>query len=179
MIARAIAMRTDLVAGQAETEARTYYSADMHQRFLDAGFYHLYVPRRYGGYEFDVPTYMRVVQEIARGCVSTGWCLGLTMNHALMVASWWPQEAQDEIFAGHDFRASSVAAPVGTATRDGERLGDRRPGRLRLGHALLDVLHGPGAAARRRTARRGRRCCCSWRRAANGRCSTTGATCSG
>jgi 3-hydroxy-9,10-secoandrosta-1,3,5(10)-triene-9,17-dione monooxygenase len=117
MIARAIAMRADLVAGQAETEARTYYSADMHQRFLDAGFYHLYVPRRYGGYEFDVPTYMRVVQEIARGCVSTGWCLGLTMNHALMVASWWPQEAQDEIFAGHDFRASSVAAPVGTATR--------------------------------------------------------------
>ncbi len=118
MIARAVAMRDELVAEQAATERRTYYSQEMHRRFLDAGFYHLYVPRRYGGYEFDVPTYMRVVQEIARGCVSTGWCLGLTMNHALMVGSWWPQEAQDEIFAGHDFRASSVAAPVGTATRD-------------------------------------------------------------
>jgi 3-hydroxy-9,10-secoandrosta-1,3,5(10)-triene-9,17-dione monooxygenase len=118
MIARAVALRPDLVADQAETEKRTYYSAEMHQRFLDAGFYHLYVPRRYGGYEFDVPTYVRVVQEIARGCVSTGWCLGLTMNHALMVGSWWPQEAQDQIFAGGDFRASSVAAPVGTATRD-------------------------------------------------------------
>ena len=119
MIARAVAMREELVAEQAATERRTYYSQEMHQRFLDAGFYHLYVPRRYGGYEFDVPTYMRVVQEIARGCVSTGWCLGLTMNHALMVASWWPPDAQDEIFAGRDFRASSVAAPVGTATRDG------------------------------------------------------------
>jgi 3-hydroxy-9,10-secoandrosta-1,3,5(10)-triene-9,17-dione monooxygenase len=119
MIARAVVMREDLVAEQAATEQRTYYSPEMHQRFLDAGFYHLYVPRRYGGYEFDVPTYMRVVQEIARGCVSTGWCLGLTMNHALMVGSWWPQEAQDEIFAGRDFRASSVAAPVGAATRDG------------------------------------------------------------
>jgi 3-hydroxy-9,10-secoandrosta-1,3,5(10)-triene-9,17-dione monooxygenase len=118
MIARAAALREALVADQAETEARTYYSPEMHQRFLDAGFYHLYVPRRYGGYEFDVPTYMSVVQEIARGCVSTAWCLGLTMNHALMVASWWPAEAQDSIFAAGDFRASSVAAPVGTATRN-------------------------------------------------------------
>ena len=118
LVDRAIALRGDLVADQAETEKRTYYSAEMHQRFLDAGFYHLYVPRRYGGYEFDVPTYMRVVQEIARGCVSTGWCLGLTMNHALMVGSWWPAEAQDEIFAGGDFRASSVAQPVGAAVRD-------------------------------------------------------------
>jgi 3-hydroxy-9,10-secoandrosta-1,3,5(10)-triene-9,17-dione monooxygenase len=118
MIERAIALRPALVADQAETETRTYYSAEMHERFLGAGFYHLYVPRRYGGYEFDVPTYMRVVQEIARGCVSTAWCLGLTMNHALMVGSWWPQEAQDAIFSGGDFRASSVAAPVGTAVRD-------------------------------------------------------------
>ena len=34
-----------------------------------------------------------------------------------MVGSWWPQEAQDEIFAGGDFRCSSVAAPVGKAAR--------------------------------------------------------------
>jgi 3-hydroxy-9,10-secoandrosta-1,3,5(10)-triene-9,17-dione monooxygenase len=124
MIERAIAMRPELIAEQAETERRTFYSPQMHQRFLDAGFYHLYVPSRYGGYEFDVPTYMRTVQEIARGCVSTAWCAGLTMNHALMVASWWPQEAQDAIFAGGDFRASSVAAPVGTAvpTDDGWRI---------------------------------------------------------
>jgi alkylation response protein AidB-like acyl-CoA dehydrogenase len=120
MIGRAIALREELVADQAETERRTYYSPEMHERFLAAGFYHLYVPRRYGGYEFDVPTYVRIVQEIARGCVSTGWCLGLTMNHALMVGSWWPQEAQDAIFAGGDFRASSVAAPVGPAAREGE-----------------------------------------------------------
>ena len=117
MVARAIALRPELVADQAATEERTYYSLQMHEAFLNAGFYHLYVPRRYGGYEFDVPTYVRVVQEIARGCVSTAWCAGLAMNHALMVGSWWPQEAQDEIFAGGDFRCSSVAAPVGAAAR--------------------------------------------------------------
>ncbi|HUA48838.1 MAG TPA: acyl-CoA dehydrogenase family protein [Solirubrobacteraceae bacterium] len=117
MVARAVALRPQLVAEQGATERRTYYSQDTHEAFLNAGFYHLYVPRRYGGYEFDVPTYVRVVQEIARGCVSTAWCAGLAMNHALMVGSWWPQEAQDEIFAGGDFRCSSVAAPVGKAAR--------------------------------------------------------------
>ncbi len=117
MIARAVALRPALVADQEATEQRTYYSQAMHEAFLAAGFYHLYVPRRYGGYEFDVPTYVRVVQEIARGDVSTAWCVGLAMNHALMVGSWWPQEAQDEIFAGGDFRCSSVAAPVGKAAR--------------------------------------------------------------
>lgn len=117
MITRAVALRPALVADQAETETRTYYSNETHEAFLAAGFYHLYVPRRYGGYEFDVPTYVRVVQEIARGCVSTAWCLGLAMNHALMVGSWWPQAAQDEIFANGDFRCASVAAPVGRATR--------------------------------------------------------------
>jgi 3-hydroxy-9,10-secoandrosta-1,3,5(10)-triene-9,17-dione monooxygenase len=116
MVARAVALRPRLIADQEATERRTYYSQEMHEAFLAAGFYHLYVPRRYGGYEFDVPTYVRVVREIARGCVSTAWCVGLAMNHALMVGSWWPQEAQDEIFAGGDFRCSSVAAPVGRAS---------------------------------------------------------------
>jgi 3-hydroxy-9,10-secoandrosta-1,3,5(10)-triene-9,17-dione monooxygenase len=120
MVARAVALRPKLVADQEATEQRTYYSSEMHEAFLNAGFYHLYVPRRYGGYEFDVPTYVRVVQEIARGCVSTAWCAGLAMNHALMVGSWWPPGAQDEIFGGGDFRCSSVAAPVGRATRTGD-----------------------------------------------------------
>ncbi|HEY1509163.1 MAG TPA: acyl-CoA dehydrogenase family protein, partial [Solirubrobacteraceae bacterium] len=117
LVQRAIELRPRLVAEQAATEQRTYYSEEMHEEFLAAGFYQLYVPKRYGGLELGVPSYVRLLQEIARGCVSTAWCLGLAMNHALMVGSWWPQQAQDEIFAGGDFRAASVAAPVGTAER--------------------------------------------------------------
>jgi 3-hydroxy-9,10-secoandrosta-1,3,5(10)-triene-9,17-dione monooxygenase len=116
MIASAVALRPQLVAEQPATEERRYYSPELHEAFMRAGFYHLYVPRRYGGHEFGVPTYARVIQEIARGCVSTGWCLGLCINHALQVGSWWPQSAQDAIFAGGDFRGGSVAAPVGIAT---------------------------------------------------------------
>jgi 3-hydroxy-9,10-secoandrosta-1,3,5(10)-triene-9,17-dione monooxygenase len=66
LIARAVALRPRLVEQQAQTEERTYYSQEMHEEFVRAGFYRLYVPRRYGGYEFDVPTYMRVMLELAR-----------------------------------------------------------------------------------------------------------------
>jgi 3-hydroxy-9,10-secoandrosta-1,3,5(10)-triene-9,17-dione monooxygenase len=124
MIDRAVALRPQLVEEQGETEARRYFSRDLHEAFLRAGFYDLYVPRRYGGYEFDVPTFVRVVKEVARGCVSSGWCLGLSINHALQVASWWPASAQEAIFAGGDFRGGSVSAPVGTIqhTDDGWRI---------------------------------------------------------
>lgn len=117
LVARAVALRPKLVEQQAECEERTYYSEEMHQEFVDAGFYRLYVPRRYGGYEFDVPTFMRVVLELARGCPSTAWCMGLAAGHALQVGSWWEERAQAEIFGDGDFRAAAVAAPISPATR--------------------------------------------------------------
>ena len=84
----------------------------MHEEFQRAGFYRMFMPRRYGGLEVTVPTFMRVIVEIARGCPSTAWCLALASNHALMVGSWFPQEAQDEVFAGGRFTCASVAAPI-------------------------------------------------------------------
>jgi alkylation response protein AidB-like acyl-CoA dehydrogenase len=59
------ALRPRLVAEQAQTEERTYYSEEVHQALLEAGFYRMYVPRRYGGLEVDVPTFMRVGVELA------------------------------------------------------------------------------------------------------------------
>lgn len=117
LIGRAVALREKLLAEQAETEERTYYSEEMHEEFQRAGFYRMYVPRRYGGYAFDVPTYMRVLIELARGCPNTAWCMGLAGNHALQIGSWFPERAQAEIFGDGDFRAASVAQPIGPATR--------------------------------------------------------------
>jgi len=117
MIARAVALRPKLIEQQAECEERTYYSEELHQDFVAAGFYRLYIPRRYGGYEFDVPTYMRVLLELARGCPSTSWCMGLAAAHALQVGSWFGEQAQSEIFGVGDFRAASVASPIGPASR--------------------------------------------------------------
>jgi 3-hydroxy-9,10-secoandrosta-1,3,5(10)-triene-9,17-dione monooxygenase len=116
MVARAVALRPELVEQQAEAEERTYYSEELHQRFLDAGFYRCYIPRRFGGYEFDVKTMTRIQLELARGDMSTAWCAGLASNHALQVASWFPEEAQVEALGDGNFRAASVAAPTVAAT---------------------------------------------------------------
>jgi 3-hydroxy-9,10-secoandrosta-1,3,5(10)-triene-9,17-dione monooxygenase len=127
LIARAVALRPRLVEEQAACEERTYYSDELHEEFLRAGFYRIYVPRRFGGYEFDVPTFARLLIEVARGCVNTAWCMGLASAHALQVASWWEERAQTEIFGDGDFRCASVAAPIGPATPmdDGYELNGR------------------------------------------------------
>jgi 3-hydroxy-9,10-secoandrosta-1,3,5(10)-triene-9,17-dione monooxygenase len=41
MIRRAVALRPQLVAEQAATEARRYFSPELHEAFLVAGFYGL------------------------------------------------------------------------------------------------------------------------------------------
>jgi 3-hydroxy-9,10-secoandrosta-1,3,5(10)-triene-9,17-dione monooxygenase len=112
LIERAIELRPLLIADQAAAEERSNYSPEMHERFQEAGFYRMFVPKRYGGLEVDVPTFMRVAVEIARGCPSTAWCLALASNHALMVGSWFPEQTQDEVFGDGRFICASVASPL-------------------------------------------------------------------
>jgi 3-hydroxy-9,10-secoandrosta-1,3,5(10)-triene-9,17-dione monooxygenase len=128
LVARAAALRDDLVAAQAETEERTHYSPQLHRSFEAAGFYRMYVPRRYGGLEVDVPTFLRVGIELGRGDISAAWGLSLAANHALQVASWFPQQLQDEVFGPGDFRCASVAAPTVRATADPDGGGYRLDG---------------------------------------------------
>jgi 3-hydroxy-9,10-secoandrosta-1,3,5(10)-triene-9,17-dione monooxygenase len=117
IVARARDLRPDLLERQAETEELRYYPEATHEAFLDAGFYRILVPRRYGGLELDVPTFARVIVEISRGCPSTGWCLCLAAGHALQVATLFEERAQAEIFGDGDFRAAAFGAPVGVARR--------------------------------------------------------------
>jgi 3-hydroxy-9,10-secoandrosta-1,3,5(10)-triene-9,17-dione monooxygenase len=119
LVASADGFRPWLLDEQAATEERSYYSRELHEAFAEAGFYRMLVPRRYGGLEIELPTYYRVISSIARGCPSTGWMLALGTAHAVQGASYWPAEAQDELFTGPDFLASAsfgfedaVAAPV-------------------------------------------------------------------
>ena len=85
--------------------------------FLEAGFYRMLVPRRFGGFEFDLPAFWRVVIAIGRGCPSTAWCLCLAAGHALQVGSLFEEQAQTEVFGDGHFLCPAVAAPAGMATR--------------------------------------------------------------
>jgi 3-hydroxy-9,10-secoandrosta-1,3,5(10)-triene-9,17-dione monooxygenase len=117
IVQRAAGMREELRARQAETEERTFYAPEIHQAFTDAGFYRILQPRRFGGYEFEIETYYRVVMELSRGCPSTGWCFCLGGAHVLQLAAFFGEEAQAAIFGadGH-FVAASRDLPAGTVT---------------------------------------------------------------
>jgi 3-hydroxy-9,10-secoandrosta-1,3,5(10)-triene-9,17-dione monooxygenase len=117
VVARAEAIAPTLVARQSEVEERTYYAADVHEAFSKAGFYRILVPRRYGGYEFGVDTFMRVVRTLARGCPSTGWMFCLGAVHAVFAGTVFEERAQEEIFAGGDFIAPATVMPSGSAER--------------------------------------------------------------
>src|SRR5262245_33238084 len=41
----------------------------------DAGLFHMMVPHQLGGAELDMPSYIQIVEEIARADASTAWCL--------------------------------------------------------------------------------------------------------
>lgn len=124
IVARATAIAPTLVERQAETERRTFCAQDTHDEFVKAGFYRILVPRRYGGYEFGIDTYLRVSMALARGCPSTGWMYSLGAAHALNVASLFSERAQEELFGAGDFICPAVAVPGGTAeqTPDGQWL---------------------------------------------------------
>lgn len=117
VVARAEKMATTLVDRQEETEQRGYYALDTHDEFLKAGLYRILVPKRYGGYEFGLGTYVRVVAALARGCPSTGWMYTFGASHALVTGALWSEEAQDELFAAGDFICPATVAPVGFAEK--------------------------------------------------------------
>jgi 3-hydroxy-9,10-secoandrosta-1,3,5(10)-triene-9,17-dione monooxygenase len=111
MLERAIAMRPILRERQAECESLGRLPESTNQEFVAAGFYRTLQPRRFGGYEFDVPTFVEVMTEVARGCPSSGWVLALTSGHPHTM-SYLTERAQVEAYgATGEFRAPLVAAP--------------------------------------------------------------------
>jgi 3-hydroxy-9,10-secoandrosta-1,3,5(10)-triene-9,17-dione monooxygenase len=116
MIARAVTLRSDLRDGQATLEAAGRVSDEMNRRFIEAGFYRAVQPRLFGGYEFDVPDFMRVMAELGRGCAESGWVVALTAGHAHLLAGF-PIDGQADIYGTEGtFLAPGVPGPFGIAT---------------------------------------------------------------
>ena len=86
--------------------------------FIEAGFYRILQPRRFGGYEFDLPTFTRVAIALARGCPASGWTYTLTAGHAHMLAALWSEEGQIDIYGTvtqHHPDAGVIIPPRATA----------------------------------------------------------------
>jgi len=116
LVERATRLRPQLLACQEECERLRTLPESTRRAFLEAGFYRILQPRRFGGYELGLDTFTRVMSEIARACPSSGWTLALTAGHAHTVTRW-PLDVQTELFGDRgDFRCPYVAAPPVPAT---------------------------------------------------------------
>lgn len=113
LVARARAMRETLRSRQAECEELGRLPETTNQDYLDAGFYRVLQPRQYGGYEFELDTFLRIIVELSRGCSSSGWVYGLNAGHNLMF-TLWEEACQAEHFGDGDFRCpvSNLPAPA-------------------------------------------------------------------
>ena len=112
MVARAREMVPVLRERQAECESLGRIPSETNDAFVAAGFYRILQPRRFGGYEFDLETFAKVMIEISRGCPSSGWVLALTGGHAIMLSAFFSEEAQIDAY-GRDgeFRGPSRTPP--------------------------------------------------------------------
>ena len=117
-IERARALRPMLRDQQEIADERGCYTDEVHQAMIDGGLYRLVQPKMWGGYQFDLVTFGKVVLEIARGHPSAGWCFCLGTSHSLVFSSHWSEQAQREMFGTTgNFRAPHRAPPAGKLTR--------------------------------------------------------------
>ena len=116
LVQRAESMCSVLRERQAECEAAGRLPESTNRDFIDAGFYRTIQPRYFGGYELDLPTFMRVLMAVSRGCSESGWVLALIAGHPNLMARF-PLAGQREAYGiDGEFRGPGVAMATGTAT---------------------------------------------------------------
>mgnify|MGYP002636211816 CR=1 FL=1 len=100
----------------ATNEARQL-SAETINNFAEAGFWRMLQPRRWGGLQVDPRTFFSTQIEVAKGCASTAWVLGVVGVHAWQLAVF-DERAQQEVWANNKGAAliSSSYMPVGKVT---------------------------------------------------------------
>ena len=80
-----------------------------------AGLFKVLQARRYGGHQASLRTHIDVVAEIARGCTSTAWCVGVIHAHSWLMGLF-PEAAQQDTYGSDpETLISAVIAPRGKA----------------------------------------------------------------
>ncbi len=117
LVARTTALKPLLAAHAREAEiARRPVQAVWDAVRRTGAFYH-FVPRKYGGLEFDVDSFIDAMLPLGEACASTAWVTTFCVEHNWMAAQF-PEAFQDETFGGAFpyIIAPGVTMPPGLAT---------------------------------------------------------------
>jgi len=99
-------------ADRAEAERRL--PAPLTDALHDAGLFRMLLPRSLGGAELDPPTFVQVMEEIARTDASTAWVLGQTAGCS-MIAAYLEHDAAARVFGPPRAVLAWGAGPQGRA----------------------------------------------------------------
>jgi len=95
---RGLAARISGLAERIEEERRLPDS--LVDEMVAAGLFTMLVPRSLGGAELDLPSYVKVVEELARADASVAWCVGQASGLSI-VAAHLDRDTAKSIFQGH------------------------------------------------------------------------------
>ncbi len=117
LVARAAAMVPQLRARADEIEKARKVPSDVIEMFKEAGFFRILQPKRHGGWEMNPIVFMRVLNELGRGCCASAWNLMILGVHNWEFGIMNPRAA-DEVW-GEDNQTiiASSYAPTGELTK--------------------------------------------------------------
>jgi len=129
LIARAREVRPVLQKNAAETDSLRRLPEEVVRAIRDSGLCRLMVPKRFGGYQTSVRTYIEVMVELGQGCGSTAWVASL-VNVCAWLAALFPERAQKDVWGPNpDAWIAGSLAPNGIAVpvEGGWRVSGRWP----------------------------------------------------
>lgn len=109
-LAPALAARAD------EIEAARRLPADIAATLAEAGLYRLAIPKSLAGHELPPDEMFAVLEAVAEGDASAGWCLMIGATTAL-VAAYLPRAHAEAVLGPRDVITGGVFAPMGRAVR--------------------------------------------------------------
>jgi 3-hydroxy-9,10-secoandrosta-1,3,5(10)-triene-9,17-dione monooxygenase len=127
LIERARGLRPLLEEHAAESEGRRQVAEPVVRALRDAGVFELMVPKRYGGLELDLDTFLEVGLALGEGDASSAWVTTFLIEHNWMFCQF-PEALQEELYRGRSHvLAPGMIAPTGQAVleKGGHRLSGR------------------------------------------------------
>jgi alkylation response protein AidB-like acyl-CoA dehydrogenase len=137
VLARVKALKPQIAASAVETERQRRPVLSVWNALRRTGAFYHFVPKRFGGLEFDVESFLDIMLEVGEACASTCWTATFTIDHNWL-ASHFPEEAQHEFFTGGRYiSAPGTSNPMGNAVRAPG--GFRLNGHYRFGSAVMNA----------------------------------------
>ncbi len=128
LIAVAKSFAPQIEAAREESERNRSLPASLVKAMAEAGLFRAWVPKALGGFEADIETNLRMVEEVSKVDGAAGWNVMIAATRG-MFSAFLPPETGREIYGDPLAITAGVTAPKGRAVQEhgGYRLSGRWP----------------------------------------------------